>query len=348
MKPAPKGWCPTARRPMASGDGLLLRPHLRHGQLPADLARHLAMLAVQYGNGQLDLTQRGNLQLRGIRPEHYDAMLAALEARGIADAPAAAILTSPLAGLDSSCADGLWAMADAVELLLRDVVLPVKFLCLLDGGGVWPLHLPADLHCRPPFDAAAIAAAIQHCATQPRRRLPPAPAVAAPGYLAACHVLALAPPYGSLDTAMLNCLADLSEQYGNGQIRLAPWRLILLPGLAPDAVPAACRAAQAAGFITDAADPRRMIQACPGAPHCASGLGDTRQLAARLAPHLPQDGGITHIAGCAKGCAHGGPAARVIVAQARHSYGLGFDSAADAALPYNTLQPDQLLAMLPS
>ena len=42
-------------------------------------------------------------------------------------------------------------------------------------------------------------------------------------------------------------------------------------------------AAQAAGFITDAADPRRSIAACPGSPACASGHIPARAIAAEIA-----------------------------------------------------------------
>ena len=42
-------------------------------------------------------------------------------------------------------------------------------------------------------------------------------------------------------------------------------------------------AAQAAGFIIDAADPRRSIAACPGSPACASGHIPARAIAAEIA-----------------------------------------------------------------
>jgi precorrin-3B synthase len=71
----------------------------------------------------------------------------------------------------------------------------------------------------------------------------------------------------------------------------------------------------AAGFITDPADPRRFIAACPGAPACASGGAPAREDALRLAEH-----GITniHVSGCAKGCAHPRPALTLVGRDGRY------------------------------
>ena len=65
------------------------------------------------------------------------------------------------------------------------------------------------------------------------------------------------------------------------------------------------------GFITDPADPLRLVSACPGAPSCGSGRMETRALAAEIATFA--DGRTIHVSGCAKGCAHPGPAAFTIV-----------------------------------
>ena len=63
-----KGWCPGARRPMPSGDGLIARVRPHGGCLPVTALEHLADAAARFGNGQIDLTRRANLQIRGIRP----------------------------------------------------------------------------------------------------------------------------------------------------------------------------------------------------------------------------------------------------------------------------------------
>ena len=51
-----RGWCPGARRPMETGDGLLVRVHPPGGALSAAQARALADAAEACGNGLLDVT----------------------------------------------------------------------------------------------------------------------------------------------------------------------------------------------------------------------------------------------------------------------------------------------------
>ena len=63
-------------------------------------------------------------------------------------------------------------------------------------------------------------------------------------------------------------------------------------------------------------DPRLAVFACPGQPDCANASVMTRRDAARLAAAarpLLQTGGQIHVSGCAKGCAHPGPAALTLV-----------------------------------
>ena len=81
--PLRKGWCPTMLKPMETGDGLLVRITMTSAHLSAKLAHAIAKLAERHGNGQIDLTSRGNLQLRGVTPESYDALVSALMALGV-------------------------------------------------------------------------------------------------------------------------------------------------------------------------------------------------------------------------------------------------------------------------
>ncbi|MEI6098514.1 MAG: precorrin-3B synthase, partial [Alphaproteobacteria bacterium] len=80
-----KGWCPGALRPMMSGDGLVVRVRPRMAMLTADQARGLALAALNHGNGLIDLTSRGNLQLRGVRAETHLALLDDLDRLGMID-----------------------------------------------------------------------------------------------------------------------------------------------------------------------------------------------------------------------------------------------------------------------
>ncbi len=127
------------------------------------------------------------------------------------------------------------------------------------------------------------------------------------------EVLTLAAPYGRLEAYMLRLAADLAE-VGAGELRLTPWRSLMLPGIAD----AAARVrAERAGFIVDPGDPRLRVAACVGAPDCARGTTATRADAdalAALAPALGPGIGL-HVSGCAKGCAQACPARATLVAR---------------------------------
>ena len=72
----------------------------------------------------------------------------------------------------------------------------------------------------------------------------------------------------------------------------------------------AAAAASAAGSVGDSeAGPR----AGPGAPGCLQAHAEIRPLARRLAASVPP-GRTLHLSGCAKGCAHPGPADLTLVA----------------------------------
>ncbi|MGF1551496.1 MAG: hypothetical protein ACFBWO_03210 [Paracoccaceae bacterium] len=85
-------------------------------------------------------------------------------------------------------------------------------------------------------------------------------------------------------------------------MRLTPWRALLLED--------AREAAPPEGFVVAADDPIRRVEACPGAPACASASVATRPLARALAGRVP---GRLHVSGCAKGCAWPRAAGTVLV-----------------------------------
>ena len=130
-----KGWCPGALRPMQSGDGLLLRVRPKAGSFSIAELGAIADAAARFGSGEIDLTNRGNLQLRGVSEETYPEALAALGAAGLIDAEAGAeavrnIVVDPLSGLDPARAD-IRKYAVALEQVLvqdrRFWSLPGKF-----------------------------------------------------------------------------------------------------------------------------------------------------------------------------------------------------------------------------
>jgi precorrin-3B synthase len=142
-----KGWCPGALRPMPSGDGLVVRVRPQLGRL--DL-RHLVALgeaAQKFGNGQIDLTRRANLQIRGVGEASLVPLQDAIRALGLLDVEAAGesvrnIMVSPLGGIDPAARD-VHAVAASLGARLENDralwALPGKFGFVVDGGGALDL-----------------------------------------------------------------------------------------------------------------------------------------------------------------------------------------------------------------
>ncbi|RWA73453.1 precorrin-3B synthase [Mesorhizobium sp.] len=150
--------------------------------------------------------------------------------------------------------------------------------------------------------------------------------------LADGHALGIALPFGSMPAHPLIDLASQAFDLGTTEIRLAPGRALLFLGLSATSCPALQASATTLGFVTAASDPRTRIAACPGTPACASGRIATRAIAETVAAECPDllDPSLTlHISGCAKGCAHPGPAALTLVGD-ENGAGLVVDGTAKA------------------
>ncbi len=112
--------------------------------------------------------------------------------------------------------------------------------------------------------------------------------------------------FGRLDANMLDAAARAAEIFGTGEIRLTPWRALIVPFVRAEEAGAirACFAAH--GFIVDRGDARLAIAACGGAATCERGTTDTRSDALALmhfARRFRETGVALHVSGCAKGCA---------------------------------------------
>lgn len=161
MSPRPeiKGWCPTAYQPMESGDGLLIRAKTIGARIDAAQLSAIAHIAKTMGNGLIDLSQRAQLQIRGVQPSTLTEALNALDAAGLLPANADVeritnILAPPLAGLDTSSAfDAQALVADLAAALAQDFALyalPAKFLFAVTDGGTLPLDASeADISFHP-------------------------------------------------------------------------------------------------------------------------------------------------------------------------------------------------------
>jgi precorrin-3B synthase len=139
-----KGWCPGVLQPMQSGDGLIARVRPWCGAFRLDEASGLAAAAARFGNGHIDLTRRGNMQIRGVSEESLPGLRGALDELDLLDRDPRTeagrnVMVGPLAGLDPSESLDVRPVARTlVRLLASDAALhdlPSKFGFLVDGRG---------------------------------------------------------------------------------------------------------------------------------------------------------------------------------------------------------------------
>ncbi|WP_329056298.1 nitrite/sulfite reductase [Amycolatopsis sp. NBC_01488] len=130
--------CPGVFAPHDAADGPLARVRLPGGAVSAAQLRALADCAEACGDGDLHLTSRGNVQLRGVtRP----GLAARLTDAGLLPSPSHErvrnVLASPSSGLRGGLADvrGLAAALDAVLCATPELAsLPGRFLFAFDDG----------------------------------------------------------------------------------------------------------------------------------------------------------------------------------------------------------------------
>ncbi|WP_244285595.1 precorrin-3B synthase [Caballeronia concitans] len=129
--------CPGLMRIVQARDGGLARLRLAGGELNAHAAHAVARAAIRCGSGVIDITNRANLQLRGIRDDaHAELIGIALEA-GLGPQAEGGddirnVMLSPLSN------DGTRTLAaDIIAAMQRDAALHAlspKFALQLDGG----------------------------------------------------------------------------------------------------------------------------------------------------------------------------------------------------------------------
>ncbi len=152
-RPPRRGTCPGILAPMMTGDGLLARLNC---DAPIALEAFIALCeaSARHGNGSIEVTQRGNLQIRGLTTASASDFATNVIALGLGARGAANLIGAPLAGLDpleelDTC-ELLTQARALLEQPERTVALGPKVSVLIDGGG--KLHLDrvrADIRLRP-------------------------------------------------------------------------------------------------------------------------------------------------------------------------------------------------------
>jgi precorrin-3B synthase len=139
--------------------------------------------------------------------------------------------------------------------------------------------------------------------------------------------------FGRLDANMLDAAARAAEIFGTGEIRLTPWRALIVPHIQLKGADAVRAYFAAHGFIVDREDARLAIAACGGASTCERGTTDTRADALALmlfARRVRKTGVALHVSGCAKGCARQAATPFTLIAHAGR-YDLVVDATAREA-----------------
>ncbi len=154
--------CPGALSLHQAADGALARVRLPGGMLTAAQLETLAVIARDHGAGTLELTGRGNVQIRGIGDDAAAAAVAdAVAAVGLLPSPtherARNIVASPLSGRVGGLGDvrGLVGQLDAALQARAELArLPGRFWFGLDDGRGDISGLGTDLGVRLTGDGA--------------------------------------------------------------------------------------------------------------------------------------------------------------------------------------------------
>ncbi len=149
-------FCPGVHDLAEMKDGLLARLRLPGGQLSANKAQLIADLAAKFGSGEIDLTNRANLQLRGITEDSKTPLLDHLLAYDLVSNDPVHdrlrnITIDPLSGLLETgveelidCTGLASELDDALAKLACRAAFSPKLSFVIDGGG--PSHIAAMPH----------------------------------------------------------------------------------------------------------------------------------------------------------------------------------------------------------
>lgn len=153
--------CPGALQVHQAADGALARIRLPGGMITAPQLEALAHAATQHGSGMLELTARGNIQLRGVTDT--DAVAEVAARAGLL--PSAThervrnVVSSPLSGRVGPFADVRLWVTDLDQALQSDpdlAALPGRFLFGIDDGRADISGLGADIGVHAVGDRAAL------------------------------------------------------------------------------------------------------------------------------------------------------------------------------------------------
>jgi precorrin-3B synthase len=130
-----RGACPALSAPMITGDGLLARIALTGTVSPDQLAQ-VCQLALTHGNGMIDISARGNLQIRGLSQSSAAVLDRQVRAMNLPLREGLAVEVPPFAGLDPTENADPRPLAHAICEGARGITgLAPKMTVVVDGHG---------------------------------------------------------------------------------------------------------------------------------------------------------------------------------------------------------------------
>lgn len=377
-QPFVHGACPGALQPMAAADGLIVRVRPPLARLTQRQAFALAELAQQYGTGQLSLTSRANLQIRGISDSDHSACIASLTRLGLADVSIEQERRRNLVHTP------FWVAGDASQQIAARLVqalkepsaptLPAKFGFAVDCGARPVLSgtsadirfqrdVNGDLICladgmttgaRISVDTAVETALLlarwfldAGGAPEGRGRMAAllangaAPPIVFSDRLAATGEIGIPKPGAhSLGWLVAPEFGHMSSQELGDMARLGALRLTPWRMVLLEGV----RSSAAPSLGLSASDPRLNVFVCTGAPGCVQAFSSTLDIARSLATRLT-GGESLHVSGCSKGCAHPSSARITLVAKAPDVFNLVRNGKARDEPVRTDLSAEQILSI---
>ena len=115
-------------------------------------------------------------------------------------------------------------------------------------------------------------------------------------------------PVGQMTDKQMEKVAQLSETYGTGEVRLTVWQNFLIPNIPEAFVPTVCKQLEKMGFPTTQSNVRSGFVACTGNRYCKFSSADTKGHAIAMMEYLDKSVKLDrpiniHFTGCAHSCA---------------------------------------------
>ena len=377
------GWCPTPLRPAISSDGLIARIYPKLGLLSSNQLIKLAELSIEYGNGELNLSNRAGLQIRGITKKRYPTFLEGL---------IRSQLVKPSQTFFNITTTPFWTgrqkysgLFDNIEKLLSKLSdLPDKFGISIDIEKAPNLgETSADIRLEQTSDNKFIVrvdgsnsgllvplAEAPHLIYQISEWfLSSGGAISNRGRMKSHVSKGLKVPHFGRQKAASQKTSQIPKlgMTKNGifvglpfgevsantlldiakcvtNIRLTPWRMLLLES--QDNI-------TNLNLITNNNDPILKFSACVGKPRCSQANTDVRQLAKSIAynkknfvqvpDQLNTKNPLYHISGCSKGCANPKTANVTFVANDKNKYNIIYNGSTSDAPKFHNISEKKIV-----